>query len=192
MRLYGYVRVSTVGQSRQGNSLEHQINQLGELGVSQDAIYIDSYTGSKVVRPEFSKLLSILQPGDKLIVTKLDRFARSLIEGVKIIDGLLERGVAIHILNMGVLDHTPTSILMRNIFLAFAEFERTMIIERTAEGKAIAKQKEGYREGRPKSYTPKQLNHAIGMLKNYSYKEVVEITGISKSTLIREKRLRSY
>ncbi|WP_264173230.1 helix-turn-helix domain-containing protein [Clostridium estertheticum] len=68
--------------------------------------------------------------------------------------------------------------------------ERNTIIERTQNGKAIAKTKEGYKEGRPKSYTLKQINNAIKMLESNSYTEVAEITGISKSTLIREVRKR--
>ena len=79
---------------------------------------------------------------------------------------------------------------MLTIFSAFAQFERDMIVERTQEGKAIAKQKDGFTEGRPKSYTEKQMNHAIGLLDSNSYNEVSGITGISKSTLIREVRKR--
>ena len=74
--------------------------------------------------------------------------------------------------------------------LAVAEMERNTIIERTQTGKAIAKTKQGFKEGRPKTYTSKQINNAIEMLKNNSYTEVAEITGISKSTLIREVRKR--
>ena len=75
--------------------------------------------------------------------------------------------------------------------LAFAEFERAMIIERTQGGKAIAKQREDFREGRPKKYSSKKINHALELLENHSYKQVEELTGISKSTLIREKRKRT-
>lgn len=192
MPKYGYARVSTVGQSRYGNSLENQINQLLAEGVDESRIFIDQYTGSKMERPEFMKLFNLLQPNDTLVVTKLDRFARSLIEGVQIIDALLERGVRIHILNMGVLDNTPTSMLIRNIFLAFAEFERTLILERTQEGKEIARKKEGYREGRPRKYTPRQLEHAINLLRTHTMRDVVEITGISASTIKREIRRRRY
>lgn len=74
--------------------------------------------------------------------------------------------------------------------MAFAEFERDMIVERTQEGKAIARQQPGYREGRPKKYTKKQIDHAIELLEDKSYKQVEEMTGISKSTLIRAKRER--
>ena len=72
--------------------------------------------------------------------------------------------------------------------LAFAEFERAMIIERTQSGKAIAKQKEDFREGRPKKYGRAQIEHALELLEGNSYKQVEELTGISKSTLIRAKR----
>ncbi|WP_289137736.1 recombinase family protein [uncultured Brevibacillus sp.] len=190
MPKYGYARVSTVGQSKHGNSLEHQVNLLLAEGVDQSLIFIDNFTGSKMDRPQFSKLLQILKAGDTLVVTKLDRFARSTIEGEKIVKSLLERGVRIHILNMGILDNTPTSILIRTIFFAFAEFERNMIIERTAEGKAIAKQKSGFREGRPPKFTKLQLDHAIGLLQTHNMREVVNITRISESTIKRELQKR--
>ena len=79
--------------------------------------------------------------------------------------------------------------IIRNVFFAFAEFERDMIVERTSEGKAIAKQNPDFKEGRPKKYSKKQVEHAIGLLDNHSYKQVEDLTGISKSTLIRAKKL---
>lgn len=63
-----------------------------------------------------------------------------------------------------------------------------MIIERTQGGKAIAKQKSGFREGRPKKFNSKKINHAMELLEVYSYRQVEEMTGISKSTLVRAKR----
>lgn len=60
-------------------------------------------------------------------------------------------------------------------------------MERTQEGKAIAKQREGYSEGRPKKFNKKQIDHALQLKKSYSYKQVEEMTGISKSTLLRSK-----
>lgn len=71
---------------------------------------------------------------------------------------------------------------------SFAEFERDMIVERTQEGKAIARQRDDFREGRPNKYNKKQISHALMLLKSHSYKQVEEITGISKSTLIRAKK----
>lgn len=190
MARYGYVRVSTVGQSKHGNGLEAQVNQLMAEGVDQRLIFTDAYTGAKIERPEFSRLCKLLQAGDSLVVTKLDRFARSVREGLDIIDELIKRGVRIHILNMGVLDNTPTSRLIRAIFLAFAEFERDMIMERTYSGKELARQRPGYKEGRPRSYNSVRLDYAISMLQSHSMSEVVRATGISESTLYREIRRR--
>ena len=64
-----------------------------------------------------------------------------------------------------ILDNTPNSKLMRQIFFAFAEYERNMIVERTQAGKEIAKQRDDYREGRPKKYSKKQIEHALELLK---------------------------
>ncbi|WP_214781031.1 recombinase family protein [Exiguobacterium sp. s22] len=183
---YGYSRVSTYGQGKEGNSLESQKKKLEEEGC--EVIYSDTYTGTKIERPKFKELLEVLKEGDTLVVTKIDRFARSTIEGSQIVKELLERGVIINILNVGRLDNTPQSKLMRTMFFAFAEFERDMIVERTQEGKAIARQKKGFKEGRPKEHSEKTIAHALSLLETHSYKEVVEITRISKSTLIRAKR----
>lgn len=130
--IYGYARVSTKGQARDGNSLEAQ--------------------------------------------------------EIALIQSLLDRGIVVHVLNMGLMDNTPTGKLIRNIMLAFAEFERDMIVERTQEGKAIAKLNPDFKEGRPKKFSKVQISHALDLLNEYSYKQVEQMTGISKSTLIRAKR----
>ena len=184
--IYGYSRVSTKGQAKDGNSLEAQEKALREAGATD--IVTDAFTGTKAERPNLSKLLMVLNPGDTLIVTKLDRVARSLSQGSELVNELINRGIRIHILNIGVMDNTPASKLIRNIFFAFAEFERDMIVERTTEGKMIAKQNPDFREGRPREYSNKQIAHALTLLDGNSYKQVSELTGISKSTLIRAKR----
>ena len=183
--VYGYCRVSTQTQAKNGNSLEAQKNLLIENGAEE--IYSDAFTGTKAHRPELDKLLAVLQAGDKLVVTKLDRIARSASQGIELVQTLLDKGVTVHVLNMGLLDNTPTGKLIRNIMLAFAEFERDMIIERTQEGKAIARRQPDFREGRPRLYNKKQIQHALELLKDHSYRQVTELTGISKSTLIRAK-----
>lgn len=185
--IYGYARVSTKGQAREGNSLEAQEKTLKTNGATK--IYIDVFTGTKSERPQFDKLLKQLHEGDTLMVTKLDRIARSFTQGSELVNQLINQGININILNIGIMDNTASSKLIRNIFFSFAEFERDMIVERTQEGKAIAKQKSDYREGRPRIYSQKQLDHAIELLKTNSYKQVEELTGISKSTIIRAKKL---
>lgn len=184
--IYGYCRVSTKGQAKDGNSLEAQASAVKAAGA--DMIYSDAFTGTKKDRPELNKLLSVINKGDKLIVTKLDRIARSATQGAELIQSLLDKGITIHILNMGVLDNTPTGKLIRTILLAFAEFERDMIVERTQEGKAIAKEKPNFKEGRPQKFDSMQIENALNLLDKYSYSQVAKLTGISKSTLIRSKR----
>ena len=105
-------------------------------------------------------------------------------------DYLRSKGVTIHILNMGVIDNSPMGRLMVTMLLAFAEFERALIIERTQTGKAAARSRTGFRDGRPPKFPHEQIDHAIGLLETHSYKEVTKMTGISRSTLQRENRKR--
>lgn len=147
---YGYARVSTCKQAKNGNSLQDQERMLTEAGVLPENIFADSYTGTKLDRPKFDALLEVIKPGDELVVCKLDRFARSSNDGSKLVQRLVDDGISVNILNMGKADNTPVGKLMVTIMLAFAEFERDMIVERTSAGKAYAREhKEGYREGRP-------------------------------------------
>jgi DNA invertase Pin-like site-specific DNA recombinase len=177
----GYARVSSLGQD-----LEAQLQALHNEGC--DKIYQEKFTGTKADRPQFQELLSVLNEGDTLVVTKLDRFARSTVDAIQTIKSLFDKGVKVHILNMGLVEDTPTGRLIFNIMSSFAEFERDMIVERTQEGKAIAKQREDFKEGRPNKYTKKQVEHALQLLETHSYKQVEAMTGISKSTLIRAKK----
>ena len=134
---YGYARVSSIGQEKNGNSLEAQENALKERGC--EVIYKESYTGMTTDRPQFSTLLGKLEKGDTLVVTKLDRFSRTAADGAKLVQELHERGVIIDIINMGRVDNTPMGKLMVTMLLAFAEFEHDQIIERLNTGKEIAK-----------------------------------------------------
>ncbi|EJS45123.1 hypothetical protein ICG_06029 [Bacillus cereus BAG1X1-3] len=178
---YGYARVSTLNQD-----LESQIQMLKKEDCKK--IYSEKFTGTKFDRPEFQELLSVLKSGDSLVVTKLDRFARSTEHAIQTIKMLFDKGVKVHILNMGIVEDTPTGRLMFNIMSAFAEFERDMIVERTQEGKAIAKLNPNFKEGRPKKYSKEKLDYALKLLKSESYRKVEQITGISVSTLQRAKR----
>ncbi|MBR2209702.1 MAG: recombinase family protein, partial [Synergistaceae bacterium] len=159
---FGYARVSTNSQARDGNSLEAQIKLLKDAGAEK--IFSDIFSGSKNYRPELDKLLKIIQSGDTLIITKLDRIARSVINGIQLIEKLNDKGVIINVLNMGTIDSSPTGKLIRNIMLSFAEFERDIIKQRTQEGKAIAKQNPNFHEGRPKKFSRAQINHALELL----------------------------
>ena len=178
---YGYARVSTRHQE-----LEGQLRQLEEERC--DKIYFEKITGTKSDRPEFQKLLQAIQTGDTLVVTKLDRFARSTQDALNTIKYLFEKGVRINVLNLGVIENTSTGRLIFTIFSAFADFEHDLIVERTQEGKEIAKQRPGFKEGRPRKFSKQQLALAMQLLETHSYSEVEKMTGISKSTLTRHKR----
>ncbi|MEX5519768.1 recombinase family protein [Bacillus cereus] len=178
---YGYARVSTVSQE-----LEAQLTALENEGC--DNIYSEKFTGTKSDRPQLQEVLSILKEGDTLVVTKLDRLARNTVEGIEIVKGLFSKGVRVHVLNVGLLEDTTMGRFFLTTLLAVAEMERNLIVERTQEGKAIAKQKPDFKEGRPNKYSKKQIEHALKLLETESYKEVENKTGISKSTLIRAKR----
>lgn len=184
--IYGYGRVSSKGQAIYGYGLEAQEDMLRNAGST--VIFKDTYTGTKMDRPELKILLSLLKSGDTLQVCKLDRLCRTAQEGVALVTELVEKGVNVHILNMGLVNLTPMGRLLLNILAAFAEFERDTIVERFAEGKAIARQDPSYREGRKKKFTKKKVDAALELLETHSFRQVEEITGISKSTLLRAKR----
>lgn len=148
MTMYGYARVSSRGQATDGNGLEVQRRQLADAGATE--IYEDVFTGTTMDRPRWDALMPLLGDGDTLVVTKLDRIARTAPEGITTVRDLVDRGVAVRILNMGLIEDTPMGRLMITVMFGMAEFERDLIAERMADGKAIARQREGYREGRPR------------------------------------------
>lgn len=182
--IYGYARVSTKGQARDGNSLEDQESKLRDAGCEE--IYHDSFTGTKMDRPAFSMLYAKLKMGDRLVVTKLDRFARTAGDGINAVQELLNRGVSVHILNMGLIDNTPTGRLMVTMLLAFAQFERDMIIERTSAGKAVAKAtKPNWRDGRKKKDVDETLFQELrekNKKGEMTVDECCELLGIKRST----------
>ena len=185
--IYGYCRVSTKGQAKDGNSLEAQEKDI--LSRYNDAqIYKEAYTGTTIDRPVFSEVVKMMKEHDILVVSKLDRLARNTEEGIHIVKELFKKICSVHVLNVGLLVDTAMGQFFITTLLAVAELERNQIIERCQNGKAIAKQNPEFTEGRPKKFNQKQVNHALDLLESHSYKEVEQLTGISKSTLIRAKR----
>ncbi|MGL5634722.1 MAG: recombinase family protein [Sarcina sp.] len=187
-RIFGYCRVSSKGQL-ENNSLEQQEQEILKK-YSNAFVVKEQFTGITAERPIFKEVVSKVSKGDVLVVTKLDRLARNTKEGIIIIEELFKKGVAVHVLNIGLLEDTTMGKFFLTTMLAVSEMERNMIIERTQAGKEIAKTKAGFKEGRPKKFKEVTLNHALSLLSinggTMSYTEVVKATGISKSTLIRE------
>lgn len=183
--IYGYARVSTRKQLH-GNSLEDQMKLLKAEGCEE--IVQEQFTGTTTGRPQFEALIARLQPGDKVVVTKLDRLARNVVEGIEVVRKMFALDVKVHVLNIGLLENTAMGNFFLTTLLAVAELERNMIVERTQAGKEIARTKNGFKDGRPNKYTRCQLDHALDLLKDHSYSEVERMTTISKSTLIRYKK----
>lgn len=182
---YGYGRVSSTTRyagGEDGNSLEAQEKKLRDAGCGE--IVLEAYTGTKMERPKFTKLIEKLEPGDTLVVCKLDRFARTATDGVNLIKELLGRGVSVHVLNMGLVEDTPTGRLTLTIMMAFAEYERDMIIERLNDGKAEAKAKNpNYKEGRKTLAIPEEFDRYLAHVAE-GYMTVIDACkelGISRS-----------
>lgn len=179
--IYGYARVSSVGQAKDGNSIEAQTAALLERGCEE--IYSEAYTGTTTDRPELAKILGKIKKGDTLIVTKLDRFSRSASEGVSLIQKLHDKGIVIEILNMGRADNTPMGKLMVTMLLAFAEFEHDQIIERLAAGKAVARAHGKKTDGRYKKCPAEfERYYALQQQGDISVERACEKLGICRHT----------
>lgn len=183
--IYGYCRATTSKQLESGYLDE------------QENLITDRYFGCEILRetsldmntkPVFDDLLKRLRADDTIVVTRLDRFATSISDTFETIRDLRTRGVKIHILNIGLFDSSVLGNILYDTIFAINEFEKALLVERIQSGKNKAKKTSGFREGRPKKYTDEQIKEAVEMLNSYSYKKVEEMTGISKSTLIRAKK----
>ena len=184
--IYGYARVSSKSQ-QDNNSFEQQEMEI-RTRYNDVEVLKEQFTGTTTHRPILDELIGKLKPNDTLVVTKLDRLARTTVEGIELVQSLFDKGVSVHVMNVGLLENTTMGKFFITTLLAVAELERNQIVERTQSGKAIAKQNPNFVEGRPKKYGKEQIKHALELLDEHSYKEVEQLTGISKSTLIRAKR----
>ena len=179
--VYGYARVSSIGQAKDGNGLESQEKALRERGCEK--IICEAFTGTTTHRPKFTELVESLQAGDTLMVTKLDRFSRTAAEGAMLVKELQDRGIIIEILNMGRADNSPMGRLMTTMLLAFAEFEHDQIVQRFQDGKAVAKAHGKKTDGRHSIEIP-DLEKFLKKQKDgeMSVVECCEVLNISRST----------
>ena len=189
--IYGYARVSSTTQS-----LDTQVAQLTAYGCEK--IFQEKLSGRSLThRTQFSALLDRLTMGDTVVVTKLDRFARSTQDALNTMATLTERGVSLVVLNMGgdVVD-TSTAIgkLLITVLAGIAEFEADLIKERQIEGIAAAKAR-GVYKGRPRTYTAhhKGLVHALELLasrdtNHLTVNDICAMTRVSRATLYRLAR----
>ena len=187
MTIYGYARVSSKSQ-QDGFGLDVQRAKLKEAGA--ESIYEDVFTGTTMDRPAWDKLNELLSAGDTLIVVKLDRIARTAQGGCAAVRELVDRGVSVRVLNMGLVEDSPVGRMMLTVMFAMAEFERDMIVERLAEGKAVARKREDYHEGRPRVAIDESEFQALCSmvdLGEISKREAARRLGVSDATFRRRK-----
>ncbi|MFJ4963744.1 recombinase family protein [Streptomyces sp. NPDC088729] len=180
-QLIGYARVSTDEQEAQ---LQH--DALTDAGCAR--IFTDKASGKNTDRPELTAALDYLRPGDTLCVWKLDRFARSLIDLVTLVDSLADRGIGFKVLTgaLASIDpNTPDGRLMLQVVGAMAEFERSLIRERTRAGLDAARA-QGRTGGRPAVMDADKLAAAKARkAKGESVKAIAKVLGVSRATLYR-------
>jgi len=178
----GYARCSTDAQD-----LTAQCDALEALGVKPQRIYVDhGLTGTSRARPGLREALAACRRGDTLVVTKLDRLARSLPDARDIVDELTERGVK---LNLGGSVHDPTDPVGRllfNVLALVAEFQSDLIRMRTKEGMKVAKAKGRLRGKQPK-LKPAQEAHLAKLYEagEHTTVELAELFGVARSTVYR-------
>ena len=184
----GYARVSTLkAKGRKEQHVENQADRLAAAGCER--IYRDEVTGTKASRPGWDACLASLRPGDTLVVTKLDRIGRSLINLVDVVTTLAARGVGIRSLDQGDIDTTtPHGKLLFSIMAALAEWEAAIARERTIEGLVAARERHGGTlPVRGPSFTEDQKNTArmLARTTDMSAQRIAEVIGVSRATLYR-------
>lgn len=179
--LIGYMRVSTDGDRQ---VLDLQRDALLAAGIDPRHLYEDRVSGNQGDRNGLTAALAFVQPGDCLVVWKLDRLGRSLPHLLATVMALRERGVAFRSLTEQIDTATPQGELLFHIFGALAQFERALIRERVQAGLAAARRR-GRRGGRPVAIDPEKLTAVITALESGATKAAVCRTfGIRRSTLV--------
>jgi len=178
--LLGYARVSTDDQD-----LSHQRAELHRAGCTR--IYAEKITGAHARRPELARMLDHLRAGDVVTVTRLDRLARSTRDLLDIAEQLQERGAGLRSLAEPWADTTtPAGRMVLTVFAGIAEFERSLIIDRTRTGRQAA-QKRGVRFGRRPVLSPDQIVHARHLInqEGRTAGQAAELLGVHRATLYR-------
>lgn len=180
MEVIGYARVSSAGQS-----LDVQLDKLGKAGCTK--VYQEKRSGRQAEsRPELQAALEYARNGDVLVVSRLDRVARSVLDLAKIADRLKRKGVSLRVLDQGLDTNTSEGKLMFNLLGAFAEFEADIRAERQRDGIALAQQK-GIKFGRKKALTAAQEERICTLRaeEGFSVEQLAERFSISRSSVYR-------
>ncbi|ARK13206.1 recombinase family protein [Fibrella sp. ES10-3-2-2] len=181
-RLFGYARVSSNDQN-----LDTQFHALEQAGC--DEIFQDKITGVSTSRPALDKLMAKLRPGDTVMVARFTRLGRSRDHLITLMRDFVQQGIRFRALDLGVDSTTTAGKLVLEIFAALAEYDRESINERTQAGRELAKAK-GTHMGRPAGVDQAQLNKVrTAMQAGLSVSAIVNLTGISESTVKRYRKM---
>lgn len=189
-KIYGYcMEVSLKGMAEA--KLKAQKDEI--LEVYPDAKIVVETVGTETyIRPLFNEMVESCKAGDMIVCTKLDRFCRSIKEGIGLLDELMKKGIKVQLLNMGTVDNSETGKIIYKNLCAFNEFQKAVKVDRMNSAKETYQtENHNIKVGRPKKFKEEKIEEAMKLLETYSYSEVVEMTGISKGTLWREKLKRS-
>lgn len=184
-RTFAYVRVSTGGQTT-----ENQARELGAAGfdILRSRLVAETISGSvaAMMRPGFAKLVDRLEPGDILVVTKLDRLGRNAMDVRQTVERLASLGVKVKCLALGDTDLTsPGGKMIMQVMSAFAEFERDLLVERTLSGQDRARA-QGKKFGRPPVLDASGERAVVAMLAEGQAKaSIARKLGISRRTVDR-------
>jgi DNA invertase Pin-like site-specific DNA recombinase len=188
VRLLGYTRVSTPNQDAQS-----QLDALVSAGVQKRDVFADVTSGSRAAaeRPGMQKLLGYAERGDTVVVWRVDRLGRSLIDVLNTVNLLRERGIQLRSVSDGIDPATSTGRLMLNMLATLAEYERELIVERVNAGIAAARQN-GTRFGRPvvdpSVVADKLAIAADARAKGRSAEDAARLVGWSRATLYRHQK----
>lgn len=176
--IFGYARVSTEGQS-----LDSQIDALKAYGV--DELFSEKVTGRKADRVQLNRMIDKLRDGDKVVVFKLDRISRSTKHLIELVELFEEKGVEFISLHDNIDTSTPMGMFFFRVMASLAELERELFVERTKAGLASARAR-GRLGGRPKKPS-KRVELALRLYdsKDYTVKEITDMTGLGRTTLYR-------
>jgi len=175
MATVGYARVSTTGQN-----LETQLNALSDCEI----VFQEKQSGAKKEREELKRMLEYVREGDTIIVTKLCRLARNTRHLLEIVELLDSKSISLQVINLGIDTASPTGRLMITLIGAIATFERELLLERQAEGIAIAKAKGKYK-GRKKITKEKEDQVVTLHLLGKSKTEISKDLSLSLSSIYR-------
>ena len=173
-----YARVSTADQN-----LDRQLDALKNYGI--DVLYCEKMSGTKKSRPELDRMLKEVCDGDTIVIESLSRLGRSVKNLAELMEVFNQRNIRLVSLKETIDTTTPTGKLLFTILSSLAQFERDVLVERTQEGLAAARAR-GRNGGRPKT-DEAAVKKAVALYqtKQYSLKEIQELTGVSASTIYR-------